>query len=89
MLLSIFYGLVEIVGLRRLVWPLAVVGMNSIAIYLLHNLCGGWIRDNLHKHLPYSAFVPGWEPVIERCGVLFVLWLVCFWLYRQKAFLKL
>ncbi len=88
-LLSIFYWLVEIVGLRRLVWPLAVVGMNSIAIYLLHNLCGGWIRDNLHKHLPYSAFVPGWEPVIERCGVLFVLWLVCFWLYRQKAFLKL
>ncbi|MCX6839324.1 MAG: DUF5009 domain-containing protein [Verrucomicrobia bacterium] len=88
-LLSIFYWLVEIVGLRRLVWPLAVVGMNSIAIYLLHNLCGGWIRDNLHKHLPSSAFVPGWEPVIERCAVLFVLWLVCFWLYRQKAFLKL
>lgn len=88
-MLSIFYWLVEIVGLRRLVWPLAVVGMNSIAIYLLHNLCGGWIRDNLHKHLPASAFVPGWEPVIERVGVLFVLWLVCFWLYRQKAFLKL
>jgi heparan-alpha-glucosaminide N-acetyltransferase len=88
-LLSIFYWLVEIVGMRRLVWPLAVVGMNSIAIYLLHSLCGGWIRDNLHKHLPASAFVPGWEPVIERCGVLFVLWLVCFWLYRQKAFLKL
>lgn len=88
-LLSIFYWLVEIIGLRRLVWPLAVVGMNSIAIYLLHSLCGGWIRDNLHKHLPASAFVPGWEPVIERVGVLFVLWLVCFWLYRQKAFLKL
>jgi predicted acyltransferase len=80
---------VEIVGMRRLVWPLAVVGMNSIAIYLLHSLCGGWIRDHLHKHLPASAFVPGWEPVIERSGVLFVLWLVCFWLYRQKAFLKL
>ncbi|MDP1588611.1 MAG: DUF5009 domain-containing protein [Prosthecobacter sp.] len=88
-MLSIFYWLVEIVGLRRLVWPLAVVGMNSIAIYLLHSLGGGWIRDHLHKHLPASAFVPGWEPVIERCGVLFVLWLVCFWLYRQKAFLKL
>lgn len=88
-LLSIFHWLVEVVGMRKLVFPLVVVGMNSIAIYLLHSLCGGWIRENLHKHLPEAAFVPGWEPVIERVGVLFVLWLVCFWLYRQKAFLKL
>jgi predicted acyltransferase len=89
MLLSLFYWLVEIAGVRRAVFPLVVVGMNSIAIYLLHSLCSGWIRENLHKHLPEEAFVLGWEPVIERAGVLFVLWLVCFWLYRQKAFLKL
>jgi len=89
LLLSLFYWLVEIVGLRRLAFPLIVVGMNSIAIYLLHSLGAGWIRDHLHKHLPTSAFVPGWEPMIERVGVLLVLWLVCFWLYRQKAFLKL
>lgn len=88
-LLALFYWIVEVVGLRRLVFPLVVVGMNSIAIYLLHSLGAGWIRDHLHKHLPAAAFVPGWEPVIERLGVLFVLWLVCFWLYRQKAFLKL
>lgn len=88
-LLSIFYWLVEIVGLRKLVFPLVVVGMNSIAIYLLHSLCAGWIGDQLHKHLPAAAFVPGWEPVIDRVGVVIVLWIVCFWLYRQKAFLKL
>ncbi|MDZ4405592.1 DUF5009 domain-containing protein [Prosthecobacter sp.] len=88
-LLSIFHWLVEIIGMRRLVFPLVVVGMNSITIYLLNSLCGGWIRDNLHKHLPDAAFPAYWTPVIERCGVLFVLWLVCFWLYRQKAFLKL
>lgn len=102
-MLSIFYWLVEIIGMRRAVFPLVVVGMNSISIYLLHSLCAGWIRDNLHKHLPERVFDPPernldlpegvydpcWEPVVERCGVLFVLWLVCFWLYRQKAFLKL
>lgn len=88
-LLSVFHWLVEIAGMRRLVFPLVVVGMNSIAIYLLHSLCGGWIRDNLHKHLPEAAFPVYWTPVIERCGVLFVLWLICWWLYKQKAFLKL
>ncbi len=88
-MLAIFYWLVEILGMRRVVFPLVVVGMNSITIYLLHSLSAGWIRDHLHKHLPDAAFPAYWTPVIERCGVLFVLWLVCFWLYRQKAFLKL
>lgn len=89
LLLALFYWLVEILRQRWLVFPLVVVGMNSIAIYLLHSLCAGWIRDNLHKHLPASAFPAYWTPVIERCGVLAVLWLICFWLYRQRAFLKL
>ena len=88
-LLSVFYWLVEILGMRRLVFPLVVVGMNSIVIYLLHSLCAGWITENLHKHLPETAFPAYWTPVIERCGVLFVLWLICWWLYKQKAFIKL
>lgn len=89
LMLAVFYWLVEIAGLRWAVFPLVVVGMNSIAIYLLHSLSGGWIREHLHKHLPPAAFPHDWAPVIERCGVLIVLWLICFWLYRQRAFLKL
>jgi heparan-alpha-glucosaminide N-acetyltransferase len=88
-MLSFFYWLVEVAGMRRLVFPLVVVGTNSLVIYLLHSLCAGWITASLHKHLPDSTFPPYWVPVIERCGVLFVLWLVCWWLYKQKAFLKL
>lgn len=89
LMLAAFYWLVEILRMRWVVFPLVVVGMNSIAIYLLHSLGVTWIRDNLHKHLPEAAFPPYWTPVIERCGSLFVLWLICFWLYRQRAFLKL
>ena len=86
--LAFFYWLVEIAGCRRLVFPLVVVGMNSITIYLMYQIFAGNITRGLHKHLPW-IFAPGWEPVIERCGTLFVLWLACWWLYRQKAFLKL
>ncbi|MBL9132398.1 MAG: DUF5009 domain-containing protein [Verrucomicrobiaceae bacterium] len=89
LMLAFFYWLVEIANCRRIVFPLVVVGMNSITIYLLHSWLGGWIRDNLHKHLPAAWFPPDYAPLIDRCGMLLVLWLVCFWLYRQKAFLKL
>jgi len=41
------------------------------------------------KGQEHHGACPAGNPVIERRGVLFVLWLVCFWLYRQETFLKL
>ncbi len=88
-ILSFFYWLVEIAGQRRLVFPLVVLGMNSIFIYVMHSLAAGWIRDQLAKHGMASFFALSWGPVIEKASVLAVLWLLCFWLYRQRAFLRL
>ncbi|GEP42569.1 acyltransferase family protein [Brevifollis gellanilyticus] len=88
-MLSFFYWLVEVAGQRRLVFPLVVVGMNSIFIYVMHSLCAGWISQQLAKHGMAALFATTWGPVIEKCSVLFVLWLLCLWLYRQRAFLRL
>ena len=30
-----------------------------------------------------------YKPVIEHGVVLFVLWLICFWMYRQKIFIRI
>jgi len=87
--LSFFYWLVEVAGQRRLVFPLVVVGMNSIFIYVMHGLCSGWISQQLAKHGMAALFAMTWGPVIEKCSVLAVLWLLCFWLYRQRAFLRI
>ena len=89
LMLSFFYWLVEIAGQRRIVFPLVVVGMNSIFIYVMHSLAAGWIREQLAKHGMATLFASEWGPVFERCGVLAVLWLLCFWLYRQRAFLRI
>jgi heparan-alpha-glucosaminide N-acetyltransferase len=89
MLLAGFHWLVEARGHRRLVFPLVVVGMNSLFIYLMHSLCAGWIAGRLKVHLGGALFTGVWGPVAEKCGVLAVLWLLCYWLYRQRAFLRL
>jgi predicted acyltransferase len=89
LILAFFYWLVEIAGQRRIVFPLVVVGMNSIFIYVMHSLSAGWISQQLAKHGMASLFASAWGPVIEKCSVLAVLWLLCFWLYRQRAFLRL
>ena len=89
LMLAAFYWLVEIANCRRLVFPLVVVGMNSITMYVFHSLFAGSIRQTLPKHLPAAWFPADYLPLIETCGSLFVLWLICAWLYKQKAFLKL
>lgn len=89
LMLAGFYWVVEVWGWRKLVFPLVVVGMNSLFIYMLNSLGSGWIRSALKVHLPDVWMQGFWAPVVERCGVLVVLWLLCFWLYRQRAFLRL
>lgn len=89
LLLAAFYWLVEIAGFRRLVFPLVVVGMNSIFIYLMHSLCAGWIRETLKIHFGTYLFHGDYLPIIERCSVLLVLWLLCWWLHKQRAYLRI
>lgn len=89
LMLAFFYWLVEIAGQRRMVFPLVVVGMNSIFIYLMHSLCAGWIKDTLKTHCGPDLFSGYWGPIVEKSAILFVLWLMCLWLHRQRVFLRI
>lgn len=89
MMLSVFYWLVEVAGQRKLVFPFVVVGMNSIFIYLMHSLTFGWLRETLKVHAGAQLFSGPWGPVWEHCGALAILWFLCWWLYQQRAFLRL
>ena len=66
-----------------------VVGTNSLFIYMLASLASGAIRERFVIHAPDVWFAGRTAPVIEQVGVMAVLWLLCFWLYRQRAFLRL
>ena len=79
----------EIAGQRKLVFPLVVVGMNSIFIYLAHSLSAAWIRDTLATHLGKEIFAGTYGPIVEKGLVLLVLWAMCLWLYRQRIFFKI
>ena len=63
--------------------------MNSIAIYLMDQLIAGWIRDTLTIHLGPDIFAGPYGMVWQRCAVLAVLWLICWWMYRRKIFLRI
>jgi predicted acyltransferase len=88
-LLAAFYWLVDVRGLRRWAFPLVVVGVNSMAIYLMGQLMRGWVRQQLETHLPRvllsGRFGPAWTSLL----VLAVFWTICLWMYRRKIFLRI
>jgi predicted acyltransferase len=83
-----FVVLIDVLGFKKLAFPLVVVGMNSIFIYsagfLVRGAIDGWV----------SAFSGGFKfagalaPVAQACAVMLVMWYLCYWLYKQKIFLK-
>jgi len=98
-LLAVFYLVFDIAPLKMLAFPLVVVGMNSILIYLLGETLGEWMRDEVVKvhfggmigHVFGSkALDPLWyESITLSTGTLVLFWLLLFWLYRQRIFLRI
>jgi heparan-alpha-glucosaminide N-acetyltransferase len=88
-LLAAIFWAVELRGWRKWTVPFVIVGMNSIAIYLMDQLLPGWIVQTLRTHLGQNIFTGTWGMTIQRCAVLVVLWLICWWMYRRKIFLRI
>lgn len=83
-----FILLVDVAGWTNLVFPLVVVGMNSIFIYSAGFLVRGSIDRWIRAFSGGFKFVGPLAPVAENCAIMLVLWYLCYWLYRREIFLK-
>ena len=91
-MLALFYLVIDVARWRAWAMPLVVVGMNSIAIYCVSMLLKPWVRETVKRHVgsgAYDAFGSAWAPMVEASVFLLFCWLVAWWLYRQKAFLRI
>jgi heparan-alpha-glucosaminide N-acetyltransferase len=90
--LAAFCWVIEVKHYRRWAFVLVVVGMNSIGAYLIAHLWEGFFLDSLRIHLGEHAFAfagGAVEPFVRGLVVLTFYWLVLFWMYRRKLFLKI
>ncbi len=86
-----FCWLIEVKGYRKWAFPLVVIGMNSMAAYLMAHLFESFILDSLRIHLGLHAFAffgTAFEPLMRGIAVLLVFWLMLWWMYRRKLFLR-
>jgi predicted acyltransferase len=88
-MLAAFYLVTEVIRFRVWAWPLMVVGMNSIAIYMMFQTLRGWTAGTLQTHLGQDIFMGTYGPVVEAASVLLVFWLVLYWMYRNRYFVRI
>ena len=90
--LAAFSWIIDVKGHRKWAFPLVVVGMNSIAAYMIAHLCEDFITSSFRIHLsdrPFNVFGAGLYPLLLGGAVLFTYWLMLWWMYRRKLFLKI
>lgn len=90
--LGTFYAVMDVFNIKNWSFPLKVVGMNSIAAYLIAHLFEGFIARDVKIHLSsgfFTFFGEAYEPFVHGVTILAVYWLLLLWLYRRKIFLRL
>ena len=91
--LAFFYGVIDVSGRKKWSFFLMVIGANSIAAYVLAD--GGMrslIYDSLYIHLGQhfdTLFGDAYAPLVSGGLTLLLLWMILYWLYKKKIFIRI
>lgn len=87
-----WYAAIDLRGWTRVAFPFLVVGMNSIAMYVIVHVADRYTMDALHIHLgtaPFAWLGPTFVPVLTGVAALAIFWLMLLWMYRRRLFLRI
>ncbi len=87
-----FYLVLDVWKRRSWAFGLIVIGTNSLAAYLIIYLFADFIATALPRHLgrTWFTFAGGaYQQMLLGSAVVLVEWLLLFWLYRRKTFLRI
>jgi len=90
--LAAFSWVIDVKGFRKWAFPLVVIGMNSIAAYCMAHFLERFLESSLRIHLGANFFGfagAGLQPFFQGAAILLCYWLMLFWMYRRKLFLKI
>ena len=91
-MLAALFGVIEIKGWTRWAFPFLVIGANSIAVYVMSWTMEDFVRGALVRHVgraPFAVMGPPFEPVLRGAAVLVVFWLILWWMYRRRVFVRI
>lgn len=88
LLLAMFYLVIDVWGFKKWAFPFVVIGVNAIAVYVAAHLFD-------FKHIGnvfvggLAKWLGGWNDSVQNLAALMVIWLILYWMYRKKTFIKI
>ncbi len=90
MLLVVFYLLIDYWGFKKWAFFFVVIGMNSLFIYMASKLIGfGFTTDYLLNPFYELTTNESLQNSMRYLGAFTLKWLLLYFLFRQKIFVKL
>ena len=88
LLLALFYLVMDVLGYKKWAFVFVVIGMNAIAVYMAAQVfhlqfIGETLVGGLARHLGEAG------EFLELLVTFTICWLILFWMYRKKTFIKI
>lgn len=90
--LVFFMKLTENQFINKFLYWLKVIGMNSIAAYVLAHTVTNFIHESFEINISKKydeIFGETYESLVSGTVILVILWLILNWMYKKKIFLKI
>ena len=91
--LAILYAVTELYsGWEKVGKPFIILGMNSIAVYVMAWIVAPWLNTMLKIHLSenYTGFFgDALRPFMENVITTVIVGLIAWWMYRRRIFLRI
>ena len=88
MLLALFYLVIDVLGFSKWAFGFVVIGMNAITVYMAVHIVNfryisGVFVGGLEK------YTGNWYSFIHALAGFAIVWLILWWMYRKKTFIKI
>ncbi len=87
MALALFYWIIDVLGYKRWAFVFIVIGMNSIAVYVATEIFDFRVVGNIFvgNLLP---LIGRWGEFVQASAAFAVVWLILYWMYRKREFIR-
>ena len=85
---SLFYYIIDVKGWRRWSFFFRVIGMNSITIYMLQRIVDCSRINRFFFGGVIKLFEGDWNKLASQTFYILTCWLILYFFYRKKIFLK-
>ncbi len=86
LLMAIFYWLIDVKGWKKWAFFFRVIGLNSIFIYLLYGFVD--VGKTCSNFFGWTVLLGSIEPVIHTTLRVLLVWLLLYYMYKKKIFLR-